>query len=169
MNEDPTHDGPLPSPEPQARAWRAGVDHAAAVGRLLRDFNAEFNVPCPSAEELSDRFARLLNRDDVIVLVAGGHESPSGFAFLTLRPTPYFDGPIAQLEELYVVPELRDRGIGTSLLQTAVETVRARGAGEVHINVDEIDVDTRRFYERHGFSNIEPSGTTRMLFYIREL
>jgi GNAT superfamily N-acetyltransferase len=67
------------------------------------------------------------------------------------------------------VPELRDRGIGTDLLAGALAEVSRRGAIEMHINVDEVDVDTRRFYERHGFVNIEPGTDYRMLFYIRQL
>ncbi|MEZ5088969.1 MAG: hypothetical protein R2719_04130 [Micropruina sp.] len=47
--------------------------------------------------------------------------------------------------------------------------VRRRGGGEMHINVDEIDVDARRFYERHGFVNIEPGTDYRMLCYIAHL
>ena len=111
----------------------------------------------------------LLERADVIVLLTGSHHNPTGFAFLTLRPTPYYDGPLAQLEELYVRPELRDKGQGTALLQTAIRLVREHGGGEIHINVDEVDADTRRFYERHGFVNIEPGADYRMLCYIREL
>ncbi|MGR0220703.1 N-acetyltransferase family protein [Agromyces sp. ZXT2-6] len=147
---------------------RATVTDAAATGRLLFDFNTEFETPTPSAEEFARRFDDLLRRDDVIVLLAVASE-PVGFAYLTLRPTPYGDGPLAQLEELYVRPELRDRGIGTRLLTAALAEVRERGAIEMHINVDEVDVDTRRFYERHGFVNIEPGEDYRMLFYLREL
>ena len=66
-------------------------------------------------------------------------------------------------------PELRDQGIGTRLLVAALDEVRERDAIEMHINVDEVDVDTRRFYERHGFVNIEPGEDYRMLCYIREL
>ena len=47
--------------------------------------------------------------------------------------------------------------------------MRERGAGEMHINVDAVDVDTRRFYERHGFVNIQPGTDYRMLCYLREL
>lgn len=36
----------------------------------------------------------------------------------------------------------------------------------MHINVDEVDHDTRRFYERHGFRNIEDGVDYRMLCYI---
>ena len=39
----------------------------------------------------------------------------------------------------------------------------------MHINVDEVDTDARRFYERHGFVNIEPGQEHRMLCYLREL
>lgn len=143
--------------------------HADVVGRLLQDFNDEFETPGPTAAEFSGRFRELLQREDVLVLLAGSEAAWTGFAYLTLRPTPYYDGRLAQLEELYVVPSLRDQGIGTALLTEAVRIVRERGGAEMHINVDEVDTDTRRFYERHGFVNIEPGADYRMLCYIREL
>jgi GNAT superfamily N-acetyltransferase len=147
---------------------RAQPADAELVGRLLHDFNTEFESPTPDAATFARRFAALLDRDDVVVLLAGA-TGEDGFAYLTVRPTPYYDGTLAQLEELYVVPGLRDQGIGTALLTAAVEEVRRLGAGEVHINVDEVDTDTRRFYERHGFTNIEPGEDYRMLCYLREL
>jgi GNAT superfamily N-acetyltransferase len=143
-------------------------EDAGVVGRLLWDFNTEFEMPTPSAEEFATRFTRLLALDDVIVLLTGGPE-PTGLAYLTLRPTPYFEGPLAQLEELYVRPQLRDRGVGTALLQRALELCRERNAGEMHINVDAVDTDTRCFYERHGFLNILPGTDYQMLFYEKEL
>ena len=150
-------------------AFVARPDHAGLVGRLLFDFNSEFEAPTPSASEFAARFERLLRRDDVLVVVGGPEEEPTGFAYLTLRPTPYYDGPLAQLEELYVRPGLRGQGIGTVLLRTSIDLVRERGGGEMHINVDEVDTDTRRFYERHGFVNIEPGADYRMLCYLQEL
>lgn len=139
----------------------AGVGDAEVVAKLLRDFNTEFDTPVPN--NLGQRFARLLARDDVIVLLAG----EIGCAYLTLRPSPYYDGPVAMLEELYVAPGHRNAGIGTALIQSALTEVLARGAGEMQINVDEVDADARRFYQRHGFTNIEAG--SRMLLYIREL
>lgn len=145
---------------------RAHPSNAATVARLLRDFNTEFETSVPDAETLTQRWETLLGRDDVVVLLA---DDDAGFAFLTLRPTPYWDGPLAQLEELYIVPELRGRGIGSALIAGAVEESRRRGAQEMLINVDEIDHGARRFYERHGFSNYELGQDYRMLCYIREL
>lgn len=148
---------------------RATSAEATVVGRLLWEFNEEFSSDGPGVDEFAGRFTNLLDRDDVVVLLSGDRDDPTGFAFLTLRPTPYYDGPLAQLEELYVKPRLRDRGVGTALLSAAVDLVRSRHGGEIHINVDEVDADTRRFYERHGFTNIQPGEDYRMLCYLREL
>lgn len=142
---------------------RASPADAETLGRLLYDFNTEFDSPTDPAEVLAARFARLLERDDVIALLAG---EADGFALVTLRPAIWYDGPVAQLEELYVVPALRDRGIGTAILTEARRLTREQGAPEMHINVDEVDTDTRRFYERHGFVNIEEGHDYRMLCYI---
>jgi ribosomal protein S18 acetylase RimI-like enzyme len=133
------------------------------------DFNTEFDAPTPSADYLVGRYRELLADDAVVVLLAGGGET-TGYAFLTLRPSPFYDGPVAQLEELYVRPDRRDQRIGSALLDHAIALLRERDVGEVHINVDEVDTDTRRFYEqRFGFVNIEPGTDYRMLCYIREL
>ena len=66
-------------------------------------------------------------------------------------------------------PELRNHGIGSRLLLEALEQVRQRCALEMRIGVDEVDREARRFYERHGFSNVEPDGGSRMLCYLTEL
>lgn len=144
-------------------------DHARLVATLLEAFNTEFETSTPPLDVLEPRFASLLERDDSFVLIAGEPQSPIGFALVTLRPTPYYDGPLATLDELYVIPSLRDRGHGTELIDAMMLELRARGCGEIHINVDEGDVDTRRFYEAHGFTNVEPERDERMLCYIQEL
>lgn len=153
---------------------RAGADDSDLVGRLLFEFNVEFDTDSPSVEELAGRFRRLLARDDQLVLLAeraeGGRTGdPVGFGYLTFRATPYYDGPTGQLEELYVRPELRGQGFGSTLVQEALAACRERDAGELRIDVDEVDADTRRFYERHGFRNVAPGTDSRMLSYEIEL
>ncbi len=148
--------------------FMASLEDAEITARMQIDFNAEFDSPCPELEELTPRFRRILAGSSGFVLHAGERGDPNGYALVTLRPTIYHDGPLAVLDELYVRPALRDRGIGTALLTGAVGEVRRRHGHEMHINVDEIDADTRRFYERHGFVNFEPGTDYRMLCYVRE-
>jgi len=145
----------------------AGRDDADVVAALLHDFNEEFETPTPGAEVLAARLRELLAGGSTIALLAG--EPASGVALLTLRPNVWYDGPVALLDELYVRPDLRGRGIGTALLHRAVEVVRERGGRLMEINVDEDDSGARRFYERHGFTNQPAGQSERMLYYEREL
>ncbi|MCB5991942.1 GNAT family N-acetyltransferase [Janibacter melonis] len=162
--------GESPAPGPaDLEVRRAGPSDAGTVGLLLFDFNTEFVTPTPAAAVLAARFERLLEREDVVVLLAREGGEDIGFAYLTYRPTPYGDGPLVQLEELYVRPALRDEGVGAALLGRALDDAVAVGAVELDINVDAVDIDTRRFYERWGFSCVDPGTGDLMLCYIREL
>ena len=143
----------------------AEVDDAATLGRLLEDFNVEFETETDPADVLAARFERLLAGPAAYAVLAEDAGRATGFGLVTLRPVVWFDGPVATLDELYVVPGRRDGGIGSALLAAARTEARRRGCPEVHINVDEVDVDTRRFYERHGFVNVEEGTDYRMLCY----
>ena len=145
---------------------RATVDDADVLGRLLWDFNAEFETETDDTDVLAVRFARLLALPEIVAVLAEDDGEAVGFALVSLRPAIWFDGPVAQLEELYVVPSLRSGGIGTEVLALSRRLAREAGSPEMHINVDEVDHDTRRFYERHGFVNIEDGVDYRMLCYI---
>ncbi|UVE96857.1 GNAT family N-acetyltransferase [Dietzia sp. B32] len=145
---------------------------AGSLGQLLHDFNTEFDARTPDGPGAAARFEHLLAREDVLALIARVDSDAGadiGFAFLTLRPTPLWDGPLAQLEELYVRQDLRGGGVGSALLARAVGEVRSRGSEELLINVDADDVDVRRFYERHGFSDLDPDSGSGMRCYLRQL
>ncbi len=141
---------------------------APAFGRLLHAFNAEYDEPTPSADEIAERAAPLIASGEVTVLFVG--DGPEGFAELRFRPSLYTGGLDAYLEELYVVPERRGRGLGRALLEAAMDYARARGADRIDLNTSEDDVAARALYERTGFTNREgsPDGPA-MLYYEREL
>lgn len=143
----------------------AGVGDAMVVAVLLDAFNREFETPTPGPEVLAPRLEKLLADDQTFAVLA----DTTGFALVTLRPNVWYDGPVALLDELYVAPENRNLGFGTSLLQFVETEVRNRGGAVLEINVDGEDTDTRRFYERHGYRNIEPGQTEPMYYYYRDL
>lgn len=145
----------------------ASTDDAGTVARLLHDFNTEFDTPTPGPEWLTRRLQQLLAGDSTIALVAG--EPAVGFALVTLRPNVWYEGQVALLDELYVVPALRSQGIGATLIELLVRTCRARGVELIEINVDEADVDAQRFYERHGFSGLGEVTGERAFYYEMEL
>ncbi|MEA2281846.1 MAG: hypothetical protein QOK21_2453 [Solirubrobacteraceae bacterium] len=151
--------------EPTVRI--ASPTDAAAAAGLLHDFNSEFATPTPGPEVLQQRLRTMLERDDVIVLLA--EEPPAAVALITFRPSLWDRGPTALLEELYVRPPLRGRGIGGALLERSVSLARDRGSETFEINVDEGDVDAQRFYVAHGFADTEPGEQERAMYYWRRL
>jgi ribosomal protein S18 acetylase RimI-like enzyme len=149
---------------------RATPGDAAAVARLLHDFQREYDEPSPGVETLEERYEDLIRNKEMIVLLVG--DGPDGFAQLRFRPWVYSAGNNAHsyLEELYVVPDLRGNGLGRALLETAMDTARAEGAEQMELGTSETDTAARALYESLGFINREggPDGPV-MYFYEREL
>jgi ribosomal protein S18 acetylase RimI-like enzyme len=146
----------------------ASAADARAFGELLYAFNVEFGEETPAAELIADRAAPLIESGELTVLVAGN--GPDGFASLRFRPSLYTGALDAYLEELYVVPQRRGRGLGRALLEAAMEHARKRGAAHIDLGTSEDDVAARALYESAGFTNREggPEGP-RMLYYERDL
>ncbi|MGH3456917.1 GNAT family N-acetyltransferase [Aeromicrobium sp.] len=157
------------------RTRLATSDDAEIVASMLHDFNVEFDTPTPGVEFLVGRCRTLLDAGDMTVVLGGdalrqAQDPPLGLGVLRFWPALWSDGFVAYLEELYVVPDRRDQGIGGAIMATAMDLARSLGGVEMYIGVDEPDVDTRRFYERLGFRNHDPDDpSARMFFYEREL
>jgi GNAT superfamily N-acetyltransferase len=145
----------------------ATVGDAYEVARLLDDFNSEFGSASPGADVLAARLQVLLGGSETMVMLAG---TPAvAVAVVTLRPNVWCTGQVALLDELYVVPHLRGRGIGSAIIDFLKSTSRARNVDLIEINVDGGDVDAQRFYERHGFSSMASGSTERSFYYSQEL
>jgi GNAT superfamily N-acetyltransferase len=147
---------------------RADVEDAETIGRLLHDFNSEFDDPTPGPPALADRIRELLAQGEVTVLLGGAE--PHGIAVLRFRPAIWTDGLDCYLEELYVVPDRRGQGLGRALMEAAIEFARGRGAKRMDLGTSEGDVAARALYESLGFANRErPPDGPISYFYEREL
>ena len=51
---------------------RAGVADTATIGRLLHDFNTEYDEPTPGPVALAERVTQLLQAGQTAVLLGGG-------------------------------------------------------------------------------------------------
>jgi ribosomal protein S18 acetylase RimI-like enzyme len=147
---------------------RATVADAEVIGRLLYDFNTEFDDPTPPPEKLADRFRQLLAGGDTAVLLAGA--GSDGLAVLRFRPAIWSAALECYLAELYVVPAERGRGLGRALMNAAMDLARDQGADYMDLGTAETDVAARNLYESLGFSNREgkPDGPLNY-FYERDL
>jgi ribosomal protein S18 acetylase RimI-like enzyme len=147
---------------------RATPEEAEDVARLLHDFNSEYEERTPGVEALAGNYRQLLAAGELVVLLAG--EGPDGFSQFRLKRSHYTGRPDAHVEELYVVPGLRGRGIGRALLEATMEAAREAGATHIELTTGEDDAEARGLYESAGFTNREGrEDGPRMLYYEREL
>ena len=153
---------------PDLPVRRAEAGDAEAIGRLLHEFNVEFDDYTPGSDALAERAHELMSAGEIVVLVVG--EEPQGLAVLRFRPAIWTEALECYLAELYVVPACRGRGLGRWLMEEAIEVARREGADRMDLGTAEDDVAARALYESLGFSNRErePDGPLN-LFYEREL
>ena len=73
-----------------------------------------------------------------------------GFALFFTNFSTFLAKPGLYLEDLFVEPELRGRGIGQALLTHLAELAAERGCGRFEWSVLDWNVNAIRFYERMG-------------------
>jgi GNAT superfamily N-acetyltransferase len=83
-------------------------------------------------------------------LVAERHGTVVGFALFFTNFSTFLAQPGLYLEDLFVEPAERGRGVGKSLLEHLARLAVARGCGRFEWSVLDWNVDAIRFYERMG-------------------
>jgi GNAT superfamily N-acetyltransferase len=73
-----------------------------------------------------------------------------GFANISRTPSAWTGDDILFLQDLFVAPAARGRGVGTALLKGVYSHGDAVGAPQVFWMVDEDDPELQGFYARHG-------------------
>jgi ribosomal protein S18 acetylase RimI-like enzyme len=154
--------------KPEHAIRRAEIADAEDIGRLLHDFNTEYDDYTPGPEAMGKRIGELLASGDVTVLLGGA--GPDGLALLRFRPSLWSETLDCYLEELYVVPHRRGQGLGQALMEAAMDAAREEGAAHMDLGTAETDTAARALYQKLGFDNREgkPGGPLNY-FYEREL
>ncbi len=132
--------------------WGALQAHHAAVLPTLGD-----STPPRSHGESwtrrRERYERWLSDDETFILLAEAPDGPVGYAFVTVGTgyAAWRTGRLAELQTLSVLPQYRGEDIGSRLLDDVWSRLKERGVDEMAITTALANVDSHRFYERHGF------------------
>jgi GNAT superfamily N-acetyltransferase len=104
---------------------------------------------------VADRLERQ-RRDECVYLVAWEGGTPIGQVLLhRWRPSALAVAGVVDslpyIEDVFVLPEWRDRGVGTALLEAAESAAAARGDRGVSLAVSTGNSAARRLYTRLGY------------------
>jgi len=138
----------------------------AVAGRLLHDFNSEYDDPTPGPAALAARLHHLVADGATEVLLVG---EADGVAVLRFRPSLWSLLDECYLAELYVVPARRGSGLGRVLLRACVDRAVARRCDFLDLATSEDDVAARHLYESEGFRRTEGDAGPLAFHYEREL
>ncbi|TMC81536.1 MAG: GNAT family N-acetyltransferase [Chloroflexi bacterium] len=83
-------------------------------------------------------------------LIAQDDGEPVGFALFFHNFSTFLAQPGIYLEDLFVVPEQRGRGVGRGLLERLAQVAVDRGCGRLEWAVLDWNKDAIKFYERLG-------------------
>ena len=138
-------------PESTVEVRPAAEDELAALTALLVAQLRDHQVETPEAKLASAVQAVLRHPERGRILVAVERGSAVGMAALSFVWPLEHGGRSSWLEELYVQPAARGRGIGTRLLHAALRVAAESGAVAVDLEVDVDHQRAARLYAREGF------------------
>jgi len=127
---------------------RAVLDDVAGILRIER---ASFSDPWT---EESFTTALSLDRMRVLVAETPASENGDGASELAGYVVALVIGPEAEIADLAVAPDWRQRGIGRALLARSVAELVAVGVRTLYLEVRESNAAARTLYETHGFRSV---------------
>jgi ribosomal protein S18 acetylase RimI-like enzyme len=132
-----------------ARLWMRSAEEHTAHDRVYET--------SPGAEKTMRRFlADVANSGYSFLFVAAAGDRTVGFISGELRqgsPT-FLPRTWASVDDVFVEPEYRNRGMGRALLQSVRDWAQERGADGISLQVAAANARGRKFYEDLGFREI---------------
>ncbi|MEE2946153.1 MAG: GNAT family N-acetyltransferase [Pseudomonadota bacterium] len=123
--------------------------------QLVAAFHAEIGI---SSEETARERALIPMLDGSpygIVYLIGPTRAPIGYIAITFSWSIEFGGMIATLDEFYVRPQIRGRGIGTEALLSLRKTLAQSEVNALFLEVQDTDGKAKRLYQKAGFGDRE--------------
>lgn len=96
--------------------------------------------------------ARIISNPEVgLIVVARQDSRVVGMVNLLYTVSTALGDRVALLEDMVVAPNARGSGVGSRLLEQAIELARLNGCKRITLLTDRENESAQRFYQRHGF------------------
>ncbi|MBU2720863.1 GNAT family N-acetyltransferase [Acidithiobacillus ferridurans] len=116
---------------------------------ILFSQEAEFK---PDHEAQRRGLARILSNPEIgLIVVARQDSQVIGMVNLLYTVSTALGERVALLEDMVVSPAARSAGVGSRLLEQAIQFARLNGCKRITLLTDRANESAQRFYQRHGF------------------
>ncbi|MEC7793480.1 MAG: GNAT family N-acetyltransferase [Pseudomonadota bacterium] len=129
----------------------AGPEDLPRLLPLVAAFHEEFGLPLDDDHRIQALAPLLDGSPYGAVWLMGPSRAPIGYIILTFGWSVEFGGMDGFVDELYVRPAVRRRGIATEVLEQLPKTLAETGLRALHLEVREDDDKTVKMYRRQLF------------------
>jgi ribosomal protein S18 acetylase RimI-like enzyme len=127
----------------------ATAEDALAIARL----NLLFNEATDPAEAIAARMSDPACVETVILAKVA--DEAVGFALVRVVPTVLYADPHAELTELYVMDEFRQRGIASELIAFAEKVAAQKGARSILVQTGDDNLPALALYKKIGYEEYD--------------
>ncbi len=153
MMDESASDADIPLAPPSGESGvvtrDATPDDRTSWSRLWRGYNDFYGVAVPD-EVTETVWARIVGLDEAVgAKIALLDGRVAGFAVRVLHPFTWGIGPACLLEDLFVDPLCRGRGVARALIDTLLAECSARGWERLYWHTRQDNATARRLYDTY--------------------
>lgn len=130
----------------------AGPDHLDRLIPLVAAFHAEAGIKSTEEQRQAGVAPLLDGIPHGCAYLIGPPRAPIGYVVITFGWSVEFGGLDAIIDELYIRPGVRGRGIASEALIALPRALAGGGLRAVHLEVDKTNAKALKLYQRAGFT-----------------
>jgi ribosomal protein S18 acetylase RimI-like enzyme len=129
----------------------AKPDDLERVARMVGDFHAEEGIAQDDATRRGALLPLLEGSPHGAVYLAGPARAPIGYVVICFGWSVEFGGMDGFVDEIYIRPAVRGRGIGSEILMSLPKALAGAGLKALHLEVARDNDRARKLYEKLHF------------------
>jgi ribosomal protein S18 acetylase RimI-like enzyme len=128
-------------------------DDAPRLASLIYALALEEGADPAEPEDIANIVGALLQSGASDFLLATANDEPIGCLQIAYRLSTWEALPYAYLEDFYLAPKARGRGVGTKLLDYALQRAEGQRCNHMVLDVRQANTAAQRLYTRFGFTD----------------
>ncbi|GAC1353473.1 MAG: hypothetical protein NVSMB42_08890 [Herpetosiphon sp.] len=128
-------------------------EDAPLLAPLIAALAAEEGEEAAPSDEIETVVGALLESGASDFLLAVKHDRPVGCMQICYRLSTWQAQPYAYIEDFYLAPEGRGQGIGTKMLDYALQRADGQRSDSIQLDVRSANTAAQRLYKRFGFED----------------
>ncbi|MCA9392841.1 MAG: GNAT family N-acetyltransferase [Candidatus Omnitrophica bacterium] len=120
--------------------------------RLLDILFSQEEEFAPNAEAQRKGLLKIMENPEIgHIMIARMDNKIVGMVNVLFTVSTALGERVAILEDMVILPETRGNGIGSKLLESAIQVAHINGCRRITLLTDQTNTSAQRFYLKHGF------------------